>query len=377
MPRRGRHRTDNVVVVDRPLPHRPLAWYLPCTMNIAMTIAAALVLLSTAFALPASGQGEAEAWVEYRGASGPGLGKRIVLVSGDEEYRSEEALPQLGKILAARHGFDCRVVFAINPATGEIDPNTTDNIPGLEALAEADLMIIATRFRDLPDEQMSHIAAYLRSGKPVIGLRTATHAFNIGSDGTYADMSWNAQGGGFGRKVLGETWIAHHGHHGEQSTRGVIAPDAIDHPIVRGIAAGSVWGPTDVYRVRLPLPEGCTPIMLGQVLKGMEPEDEPAAGEQNTPMMPVAWTRRFDANSGKPERVFTTTMGAATDLEAPGTRRMLVNAVYWALGMESEIPEHGTDMRLVGSFEPSAFGFDGFRPGLFPADFARSLESEE
>jgi len=131
-----------------------------------------------------------------------------------------------------------------------------------------------------------------------------------------------------------------------------------------------------VYRVRLPLPEGCTPIMLGHVLTGMEPEDEPVAGEQNTPMMPVAWTRRFDADSGMPERVFTTTMGAATDLEAAGTRRMLVNAVYWALGMESEIPEQGTDAELVGTFEPSPFGFDGFRPGLFPADFARSVESE-
>ena len=346
-------------------------------MNIAMTIGAAIVLLLSLGVVPsASGQRADDEWVEYRGTDGPGVGKRVVLVSGDEEYRSEEALPQLGKILAARHGFDCRVVFAINPESGEIDPNTTDNIPGLEALAEADLMIIATRFRDLPDEQMSHIAAYLRSGKPVMGLRTATHAFNIEGGRTYSGFSWNAPAGGFGREVLGETWIAHHGHHGVQSTRGVIAPDAGDHPIARGLTPGSVWGPTDVYRVRLSLPEGCVPVVLGQVLEGMKPEDAPVAGEQNSPMMPVAWTRQFDADSAGPERVFTTTMGAATDLEAEGTRRMLVNAVYWALGMESAIPAEGTDVGLVGEFEPTPFGFDGFTPGVFPAQHAWPGDSE-
>src|SRR4029077_19657060 len=105
-------------------------------------------------------------------------GKHIVLVSGDEEYRSEEGLPQLGKILAKRHGFTCTVLFAIDPKDGTINPNVS-NIPGLEALTTADLMIILTRFRDLPDEQMKHIIDYVESGRPIIGLRTATHAFNI------------------------------------------------------------------------------------------------------------------------------------------------------------------------------------------------------
>ena len=77
-----------------------------------------------------------------------------MLVSGDEEYRSEEALSQLAKILATHHGFDCTVLYAIDPKTGEINPNEQTNIPGLEALRDADLMVIATRFRNLPDEQM-------------------------------------------------------------------------------------------------------------------------------------------------------------------------------------------------------------------------------
>lgn len=308
-------------------------------------------------------------WATYAGAALPGAGHKIVLISGDEEYRSEEALPQLGKILAVRHGFDCRVVFSINPETGEIDPNNRGNIPGLEALADADLMIIATRFRDLPDAQMRHIDDYIRSGRPVIGLRTATHGFNMQPSSSYAHYTWNSETGGFGREILGETWVAHHGHHGQESTRGIVAPGMEDHPIVRGIEPKTIWGPTDVYRVRLPLPEGCEPIVLGAVLAGMSPTDEPVENEKNDPLMPIGWTRTFE-ESDKPSRVFATTMGAATDLEAEGTRRMLVNAVYWTLGLESKIPESGTDVRLVGPFDPTPFGFEGFVKGVRPGDHA-------
>ena len=80
-------------------------------------------------------------------------------------------MPMLAQILAARHGFDCTVLFSVNPATGVIDPETRGNIPGLEALEGADLMVVFTRFRVLPDAQMRHIDAYLRSGRPVIGAR--------------------------------------------------------------------------------------------------------------------------------------------------------------------------------------------------------------
>ena len=124
----------------------------------------------------AHGQDKEPLWVVYDGFDGPGKGKHIVLISGDEEYRSEEALPQLGKILAKHHGFKCTVLFAIDPKTGEISPKTNNNIPGLEQLKTADLMIIATRFRNLPEEQMQHVADYAESGKPILGMRTATHA---------------------------------------------------------------------------------------------------------------------------------------------------------------------------------------------------------
>src|SRR5580698_1774947 len=147
-----------------------------------LPILAGLALLFAPAAMPAQG-------VVYQGGDGPGKGKHIVLISGDEEYRSEEGLPQLGKILAKHHGFKCTVLFAIDPKDGTINPNVNNNIPGLEALKDADLMIIATRFRNLPDEQMKHIVDYVESGKPVIGMRTATHAFNIPGGKTYSKYS--------------------------------------------------------------------------------------------------------------------------------------------------------------------------------------------
>lgn len=308
-------------------------------------------------------------WVTYAPGDGPGKGKRVVLVSGDEEYRSEEMMPQLGKILARRHGFSCTVLFAVHPATGEIDPKVTDHIPGLEALKDADLLVLFIRFRNLPPEQMKHIDAYLASGRPIIGIRTATHAFNFKDDHPYARWSWRSKvpgfEGGFGRVVLGETWINHHGAHGRESTRGVPAPGRENHPILRGCE--DIWGPTDVYGVRLPLPGDSAPLVLGQVLEGMKPTDKPVAGPKNNPRMPIAWTRTYTGAAGTSARVFTTTMGSSQDFESEGYRRLLVNACLWALGMEDRIPERAA-VDFVGTYAASPFRFDGFKKGVKPAD---------
>ncbi len=308
-------------------------------------------------------------WATYEGGEGPGKGKHIVLVSGDEEYRSEEALPMLGKILARHHGFRCTVLFAIDPKSGQIDPVNVNNIRGLELLDTADLMIIFTRFRNLPDEQMACIDRYVKSGKPIIGLRTATHAFNIPADRPYARYSFQSKewDGGFGRKILGETWISHHGAHNKESTRGVIAPGMENHPIVRGCE--DIWGPTDVYTVRLPLPGDSQPLVLGQVLTGMSLQDPPLQGPKNDPMMPVAWTKTYQGENGQVGRVFTTTMGAAVDLKSEGLRRLLVNAAYWCLGMEDQIPPRA-NVQTVGPYDPSYFGFGKFRKGMRPQDYA-------
>ncbi len=290
----------------------------------------------------------------------PGKGKHIVLVSGDEEYRSEQALPQLAAILSQRHGFHCTVLFAIDPKDGAIQPDLTTNIPGLEALDTADLMVLFTRFRDLPDAQMKHIVDYVEAGKPIVAIRTATHAFDIKSSPTYRQWSWNSKewDGGFGRQVLGETWIAHHGKHKVQSTRAVFASGQAGHPVLRGIQGGEIWAPTDVYKVRLPMPDGVTPLLLGQVLEGMKPTDAPAGGAVNDPMMPIAWTKSF-----KGGRIFTTTMGSAEDLLNEAFRRLLVNACYWASGMV--VPARA-DVALVGAYDPLPFGFGGAAKGLRP-----------
>jgi type 1 glutamine amidotransferase len=316
---------------------------------------AILLLLSLAAAAAADDR------LVIRGTSGPGRGKRIVLVSGDEEYRSEQALPQLARILAEHHGFDCTVLFAIDPKDGTINPDYQSNIPGLETLDTADLLILLTRFRDLPDAQMKHFVDYVESGRPIVALRTATHAFELKTSQTYARYSWNSKewDGGFGRQILGETWIAHHGKHAVQSTRGVFAPDAEGHPILGGIHSGEIWVPTDVYKVTVPLPGDARPLVLGEVLSGMKPEDAPVEGAQNHPMMPVAWTK----TAGR--RVFTTTMGSAQDLLNEPFRRLLVNAAYWALNLDARIDPRSS-VAIVGAYEPLPFKFNGFQPGIRP-----------
>jgi type 1 glutamine amidotransferase len=336
-------------------------------VNANRTIAALAALSLFVTAARAADQ----QWVVYPGGDGPGKGKHVVLISGDEEYRSEETLPQLAKILSKHHGFKCTVLFAIDPKTGEINPQVTNNIPGLEALKTADLMVIFTRFRDLPDDQMKYVEEYLKSGKPVVGLRTATHAFQVGKGKTYArygnDSGEKGWEGGFGRKVLGEHWVNHWGGHGRQSTRGIIAKGQEKNPILRGIKDGDVWGPTDVYEAHPP--KDSTILVLGEIVEGMKSDDPPLIGKKNDPMMPIAWTRKYSVEEGKSGRAFCSTIGAATDFATEGTRRLIVNACFWAAGLEDKIPEK-TNVDLVGKFEPSPFKFGGHKKGVKPSDLA-------
>jgi hypothetical protein len=314
------------------------------------------------------------AGVTYKGTGGSGRGKHIVLLAGDDaEYHSEEALPALAKILAVRYGFTCTVLFSINPDDGTIDPHEKRNIPGLEALKTADLLILFVRWRDLPDDQMKYFVDYVQSGRPIVSLRTGTHPFWFKTSKTYEKWSWNSTvpgwEGGFGRKVLGETWVAHHGKHGQQSTRALFTPDAESSPILRGIRDGEIWTSTDVYEVRLPLPATCRPLLLGQVLSWVGPDAEPVPGPVNNPMMPIAWTNTFTTDTGKEARVLTTTMGAADGMENEALRRLLVNAVYWAVGMESKIPPKA-NVALVDVYRPHSFLSEVYTAGVKPSDLA-------
>ncbi len=298
------------------------------------------------------------------GGDGPGKGKHVVLVSGDQEYRSEETIPQLAKILSKHHGFKCTVLFTVDPKDGTVNPNI-GNIPGLDALKTADLLVIFTRFLNLPDDQLQHLDDYLASGKPVVGLRTATHAFNgIPAKSKFAKFN-NGSGadgwkGGFGKAVLGEQWVNHHGAHGKEGTRGIVAPGQEKHPILKGIGNGDIFGTTDVYTVTLPLPGDSVPLVLGEVTETLKSDSKAVSGKKNDPMMPVAWTKTYkgEGESKEPKigRVFTTTMGASQDLEWEGTRRLIVNGCFWAVGLEGKIPDK-TNVALVGEFKPTRFYF--------------------
>jgi type 1 glutamine amidotransferase len=318
---------------------------------------------------------EIDLWVEMPGSKEnklAGAGKKIVLVSGDDEYRSEEALPMLGKILSEQHGFDCVVLFAINPETQSVDPNYQSNIPGLHHLDDADAMILLTRFRSLPDWQMAHFEKFVRSGKPFAALRTATHPFNFTdkSPTSYKEWSWNNKEwvGGFGQQLIGETWHSHHGVHNKQATRGVIVESKKDNPILKGVK--DVFGPSDVYGV-VHLPESANVLMLGQVLTGMNHADPPLEGAKNNPMMPLVWTKSYQYKDGKPGKLFCTTMGAATDLQSEDLRRLIVNASYWMVDLEEKIPDRAS-VTVSEKYKPSNFGFKD--PTFFSSQRIRPVD---
>jgi hypothetical protein len=307
--------------------------------------------------------------ITYDPKPGPGQGRHLVFLTGDEEYRGEEGLPMLAKLLSQRHGFKCTVLFALDP-DGTINPDNNASVGGIEVLDSADGIVMALRFRQWSDSAMEHFAAAVARGVPIVALRTSTHAFRFPASRAAAAARFN----NFGREVLGENWVSHWGANRRGATRGVIEPGAEAHPILRGVSG--VFGDSGVYETH-PIADA-TILMRGHVLKGMSPADEPAdyrkqrrSDDQeqgiNDPAMPIAWTRVHRPVNGKPNRVFCTTMGAATDLANEGLRRMVVNAVFW--GFEMQIPAQ-TDVRFVDPYEPAAYAFKGYRRGLTPSDHA-------
>lgn len=303
----------------------------------------------------------AEDWLMFPGGDGPGKGKHIALLAGDEEYRSEEAMPMLAKILSQHHGFDCSVHFSINEQ-GFVDPTKQNSITGSEQFEKADAFIMSLRFRNWPEEETARFIKAIRRGVPLIGLRTSTHAFRGGRLHS------------FGKDVLGENWVSHWGRHKKEATLGVVEPGVEEHEILRGV--GQVFGDSDVYEAYPP--EDATILLRGTVLKGMSPTDPPADYEKkrsrgdkgkqgvNDPAMPIAWTREHEFEFEKTSRVFCTTLGAATDLTAEGTRRLVVNSVFW--GLKMDVPK-ATNVDFVDEFKPTEYGFDIYISDRKPADY--------
>lgn len=305
--------------------------------------------------------------------AGEAKGKHVVLLSGDEEYRSEEGMPMLGKLLSQHHGFKCTVLFSLNK-DGVIDPKAGGSLSHPEALDSADAIIMLVRFRHWDDATTKRFQAAIHRGVPVVALRTSTHAFNgYEKGGPFESWNWNHPSGGWGRKVLGETWVSHWGHHKFEAMKGIIEEANAAHPVLRGVS--DIFCTTDVYEAA---PQADAVVLVrGQVLQGMTADSPPAVHSKptaakveqavNSPMMPVAWARGVKNDAGGENKILCTTMGAATDLTNEGLRRLVVNGLYWGLGLD--VPEKAK-VDIVGDFSPTKYGFGDFKTGMKPDDFA-------
>lgn len=314
-------------------------------------------------------------WLEFPAAAGAGAGKHVVLLAGDEEYRSEEAMPMLARILSERHGFKCTVLFSHDD--GVVNPNNGASLGKPEALATADLLVLGLRFRKWDEATLAKFDAAVRRGVPIVATRTSTHAFSgIPKDSPYAGYNWNNQGG-FGKQVLGETWVSHWGNHKGEATRTAIEPGAAKSALLNGV--GTIFGDTDVYEAYPPA--DAVILLRGLVLKGMNPEDplservkKRATDKQeqgiNSPAMAVAWTREVPNAGGTRNRVLTTTLASSSDLRDESLRRLLVNGVFWGLALE--VPAKADVTPLV-EWKPGKYSFNLFQRGLRAEAFAGVL----
>ncbi|MDF1850604.1 MAG: c-type cytochrome [Verrucomicrobiales bacterium] len=306
----------------------------------------------------------------FEGGDGPGKGKHVVFLSGDEEYRSEEALPMLATILS-KEGFKCTVLFSLDP-DGTVNPDNGGNLSHPEALDTADAIVMSLRFRHWDDKAMEHFEKAFERGVPVVALRTSTHAFNFPKESKWQKYSWRAPKDlgwekGFGRQVLGETWVNHHGKHKVEGLRSQVEEENKDHPILNGV--GTIFVPSDVYGAN-PL-QPSTILLRGAVTETLEPDSKEVAAKNN-PMQPAAWTRDYKHEDGTVNKIFTTTMGASNDLLDANLRRLVLNGVYWGLGLD--VPEK-LDVTPPEGYAPSMFSFKGYKAGLRPVDFIPGAEA--
>ena len=287
----------------------------------------------------------------------------IVFVTGDEEYRSEESMPMLARILKRDYGFEVSVCYALN-GEGFIDPNVLDNIEGLEQLEDADMMVLFTRFRALPDSQAHYILKFAESGKPMVGFRTTTHAFLYKDDPEreHLNNDWPT-------RIFGQQWITHHGHFDDGNaplTRVEIAEDMQSHPILRGVTGFDAF--SWLYHVdggEWELHGNSKVLLSGTALQS----NHANAGrlDQYPLTNPVAWTKTYTGASGVPARVFFTTLGHPYDFKYAPMRKLTLNGILWALG--HEVPDGGADAEPVLPYEPNNSGFgDKFKPNMRPGD---------
>lgn len=304
----------------------------------------------------------------YEGTEGVGKGKHIVFIANDHEYRSEQSCPLLAKVLAKHHGFRCTVLFGVDDQ-GVITPGGPE-VPGMEALANADMLFFFTRFMNLPDGQAELLVDYFERGGPVVGVRTSTHCFN-GQKGKWAKLNFNYGGddyhGGLGKQIFGNTWErergqSHYGSNHQMGARITPVASASNHPLLRGI--DQIHAYSGAYKSQPPA--DANPLLEVQVLNTFGPSDDI---NDEKPLVNAGWTRdSYTAPSGaqKDARVVYTSFGASEDLLSEDGRRFFVNACLWVMGMEDAIKPN-LDVSIVGDYAPSpyssgAFFYEGVKP---------------
>lgn len=235
----------------------------------------------------------------------PRLGPRplMVVLAGEPEYDAQVSMDRLSREVAAT--LDVTLDFRTPSVLADTPDFPESSFGDLEILADADLLMIYTRFRVLPDAEMEALRSFLDRGKGVVGLRTSSHAFHF-----LAGSPWESWNDGFGRDVLGSPWSSHHGH--SSSTDVTVLPDAA-HEIVDGLPA-SFGSRSWLYRTQLQ--PWCQPVLWGVPVN---PESPPTPG-------PVAWV-------GTPEgrRTFYTSLGHPDDFALSAFRTLIRNAAAWAL----------------------------------------------
>ena len=224
---------------------------------------------------------------------------RAVFVIGEDEYRTEKTLPAFANSELEPLGVRCTFVIA--------DPKAPHDFKGIEALRDADLMVLSVRRRAPTAEQMSIIRKYLESGKPLVGIRTACHAFDTRGQAPEGHAEWPT----FDPDVLGGHYTGHHANNLKPKI--TAAKRAESHPILAGVRT-PFTGQWSLYKTG-PLAASARALLLGEV-----------AGQ---PVEPVAWV-----NLAGSSRVFYTSLGHPGDFDNPAFRRLLHNAVFWALNRQ-------------------------------------------
>jgi type 1 glutamine amidotransferase/nicotinamidase-related amidase len=230
---------------------------------------------------------------------------RAVFLIGEDEYKTWETLPAFAKQNLRWRGLDVSIV-----QQSETDKN---RFPGLvNALRDADLLLVSVRRRALPKEQLDAVRAHLSAGKPLIGIRTASHAFAPREEDANKGDAWPT----FDPDVLGGHYTGHHGN--DSKTTISLVPSSDSDPILTGVDVTKLSGAGSLYKVS-PLDPTAKVILIGSV------PDQPSE--------PVAWTHR---SGSKQARVFYTSLGHPGDFESPAFRRLLLNAIYW--GLDQPVP---------------------------------------